>query len=135
MPRASPPLLKYTQANLRRVSKVIKRNLAPDLLPLKYRAKNATNPMFGHCHTASGCLYKIFGSQSLHMYRAMDNDGIWHWWVQDRDGNVLDLTAAQYPKSKVGKLYKKGKKEGMLGYSYKKRVMVLIQRVRDELCF
>lgn len=133
MPRASPPLLKYTQTNLRWVSKIIKRNLASDLLPLKYRAKNATNPMFGHCHTASGCLYKIFGSQSVHMYRALDGEGIWHWWVQDRSGRIIDITASQYPQREISRLYKKGEKASMLGYAYRIRVMELYTRVRQEL--
>jgi hypothetical protein len=133
MPRASPPLLRFTKINLRRVSVVIRRNLTPDLLPLKYRAKNAQNPMFGHCHTASGCLYKIFGSQSLHMYRALDEDGIWHWWVKDREGNVIDLTATQYSHRAVSKLYKHGHKSSMLGFSYRNRVEILLSRVREEL--
>lgn len=133
MSAASTPLLKYNKTNLRRVSKAIVRNLTHDLLPKKYRAKNARNPMFGHCHTASGCLYKIFGSQSLHMYRALDQMSIWHWWVVDRDGTVIDLTADQYAKSVVRNLHGNGKKSAMLGFAYRTRVFELLSRVRREL--
>lgn len=133
MPAASEPLLTYNKTNLRRVSKAIVRNLTPDLLPKKYRAKNAENPMFGHCHTASGCLYKIFGSQSLHMYRALDPDGIWHWWVSDRDGTVIDLTADQYTERTVRQLYRHGQKSTMLGFSYRVRVIQLLERLYGEL--
>jgi hypothetical protein len=133
VPAASTPLLKYNKTNLRRVSKTIVRNLTPDLLPLKYIVKNSKNPMFGHCHTASGCLYKIFGSQSLHMYRALDPHGIWHWWVVDRERRIIDLTADQYPRKTVTVLYRKGTKSGMLGFAYRKRVLELFERVRHCL--
>lgn len=133
MPTASAPLLKYNKKNVSRVSKAIIRNLTPDLLPLKYRAKNSKSPMFGHCHTASGCLYKIFGSQSLHMHRALDPHGIWHWWVVDRENMVIDLTAEQYASDVVLALYRNGTKSSMLGFDYRKRVFELLRRVRVGL--
>jgi hypothetical protein len=135
MPKPHPPLLKYNRTNLKRVSRSITNNLTTDLLPKKYRVENAENPMFGHCHTASGCLYKVFGSDALHMFRAVDRREIWHWWVEDRDKNVIDLTANQYPSSVVGKLYKKGEKSAMLGFAYRKRVLELLSRVRRDLNF
>ena len=130
---ANPPLLKYNKTNLKRVSRAIIRNLTHDLLPKKYCPENAVNPMYGHCHTASGCLYKVFGSQALHMFRAIDSREIWHWWVEDRDNTVIDLTASQYPASAVRKLYKKGEKAGMLGFAYRRRVLELLSRVRRDL--
>lgn len=133
MPRSSLPLLKYTEPNLKRVSRTIVKNLTPDLLPKKYLAENAQNPMFGHCHTASGCLYKVFGSQNLHMYRALGPDEIWHWWAVDHDGNVIDLTASQYSDRTVRKLHKAGEKSQMLGFAYRRRVMELLRRVRRDL--
>jgi hypothetical protein len=63
MPKVNPPLLDYTKKNLRIVSKSIERQLSPDLLPKKWVEINASNKMFGHCHNASGCLYKIFWIQ------------------------------------------------------------------------
>ena len=51
----------YNKENLKLVSDTIIRNLTPDLLPKKWVERNASNPMFGHCHTASGCLQKVFG--------------------------------------------------------------------------
>lgn len=133
MPKPNPPLLKYNKTNLKRVSRAIIKNLTPDLLPKKYRTENAVNLMFGHCHTASGCLYKVFGSKALHMFRAIDSREIWHWWVEDRDKNVIDLTASQYPASVVRTLYKKGEKSAMLGFAYRRRVLELLSRVRRDL--
>lgn len=133
MPKPSPALLKYSKKNLKIVSRLIIKHLTPDLLPKKYLAENAKNPMFGHCHTASGCLYKIFGSQSLHLYRALDNNQIWHWWAKDHDGNVIDLTASQYSDRMVSKLHKAGEKSHTLGFAYRKRVLELLRRVRRDL--
>jgi len=90
------------------------------------------NPMFGHCHNAAGCLYKIFGVKALHMYRGLDDEGIWHWWVIDWDNVIIDLTSEQY--TSVGRVppYAEGSKSSMLGFDYRKRVMRLYDRVANE---
>lgn len=133
MPKANPPLLDYTKKNLRIVSKSIERHLSPDLLPKKWVEINAANKMFGHCHNASGCLYKIFGSDNLHLYRALDKKNIWHWWVQDRTGEIIDLTRSQYSETAVRQLHRKGEKAGLLGFNYKINVMTVLNRVRKDL--
>jgi hypothetical protein len=133
MPRPNPPLLEYNKKNLRSVSKSIERNLTPDLLPKKWIEINANNKMFGHCHNASGCLYKIFGSQNLHLYRALDRQGVWHWWVQDKNDLIIDLTRSQYSETAVRQLHRRGEKAGLLGFHYKKNVMTVLNRVRKDL--
>ena len=67
------------------------------------------------------------------MYRALDKANIWHWWVQDKDGNIIDPTADQYKLREVKILYKKGEKASLLGFDYKKRVNTLLSRVRKDL--
>lgn len=69
------------------------------------------------------------------MYRALDKNGIYHWWVQDRDGNIIDPTATQYSERAVKQLYKHGVKAGILGFVYKQRVNALLDRVRIQLKF
>jgi hypothetical protein len=66
------------------------------------------------------------------MYRGFDGE-IYHWWVQDIDGNIIDLTADQY--YSVGKQppYDVGEKAGMLGFDYRKRVDILFERVKSKL--
>jgi len=136
---ANPPILPYTRKNLLLVGQLIKKHLTIDLLNKEYWETNKKNKMFGHCHNASGCLYKIFGANHIHMYRAKDgkfNDkDFYHWWVQDNvSGKVIDLTARQYKsKEKLTKLYKKGEKAGLLGFGYKKRVQYLLDKVTQEL--
>ena len=125
-------MLEYTPDNLKLVNEVILNNLTPDLLPKKWVERNASNPMFGHCHNASGCLYKIFGSKQLSLYRGFDGE-IYHWWVQDKSGKIIDLTLEQY--TSIGKIppYDKAEKSGLLGFDYKKRVIKLHDRVVNEL--
>ena len=125
-------MLEYNEQNLQTVCEIINRNLTPDLLPKKWIIRNESNPAFGHCHNASGCLYKIFGSKQLSLYRGFDGE-IYHWWVQDKSGKIIDLTSEQY--TSVGKLppYDKAEKSGLLGFDYKKRVLKLHDRVVNEL--
>ena len=125
-------MLEYNEQNLQTVCEAIKRNLTPDLLPKKWITRNESNPTFGHCHNSAGCLYKIFGSKQLSMYRGFDGE-IYHWWVQDKEGKIIDLTSEQY--TSIGKVppYDKAEKAGLLGFEYKKRVLKLHDRVVNEL--
>jgi len=125
--------MEYSESNLSLVSGVIIKNLTPDLLPKKWVERNSINPMFGHCHTASACLQKAFGSKNIKLYRAVDDEGIWHWWAVDKEGKLIDLTADQY--HSVGRTppYKTGEKTSMLGFGYRTRVLHLLDKVSNEL--
>ena len=125
-------MLKYNDENLDLVSKLIRKNLTPDLIAKKWQQRNFNNPTFGHCHTAAGCLYKIFGPKAMHMYRGFDGE-IYHWWVVDISGKIIDLTSEQY--TSIGKVppYEQGEKSGMLGFDYRKRVFKLLDKVTSEL--
>ena len=83
--------IEYNKDNLSTVVGLIKANLTQDLLIKKYRARNLTNPMFGHCHTASACLQRVFGTKVLKLNRAQDDEGIWHWWCVDINNNLISL--------------------------------------------
>jgi len=119
----------YNEENLKLVSDAIVNNLTPDLIPKKWRQRNSINPMFGHCHTAAACLQKVFGTKTIKLYRALDDNDIWHWWAVDVDGKLIDLTADQY--YSVGKEppYERGEKSGMLGFAYRTRTLELLDRV------
>ena len=127
-------MLEYTPDNLKLVSKIILNNLTPDLLPKKWVERNASNPMFGHCHNASGCLQKIFGTKVIKLYRAIDDEGIYHWWAEDNKDIVIDITADQYYSTdRLPPIYESGKKSGLLGFDYRKRVQRLTDKVLKQL--
>ena len=126
-------LISYDKENLDKVSKLIVDNLTPDLVSVKNRKRNSIERLFGHCYAASACLQKIFGTKNIKLYRAKDDEDIWHWWCVDANGKRIDLTADQY--YNVGRTppYEQGEKASILGWSYKKRVEELLERVEKEL--
>ena len=125
-------MLEYNNENLKIVSELIRKTLTPDLIAKKWRERNSRNPTFGHCHTAAGCLYKLFGPKAMHMHRGFDGE-IYHWWVVDKNGNIIDLTSEQYTSIGTVPPYEQGEKSGMLGFGYKTRVLVLLDKVTSEL--
>jgi len=126
-------MLDYTPDNLKLVSDVIVNNLTSDLLPKKWIKRNESNPMFGHCHTASACLQKIFGTKTIKLYRALDDEGIYHWWAVDKEGQLIDLTADQYYSTGRKPPHKSGIKSGMLGFGYRVKVLTLLDKVLKQL--
>ncbi len=123
----------YNEENLKVVSDLIVKNLTSDLLPLKYREQNLTNPMFGHCHTTSSCLQKIFSSSSLTLRRSKDMNDIWHWWAVDNTNKIIDLTSDQYYSIGKEPPYEDGVKTTQLGWGYRTRTMELLDRVKRDL--
>jgi len=122
----------YTEENLNIVIGSIRRNLSIDLLPKKMQVRNikgGSNGTYGHCHTASGVIYKIFSPKNVHMYRALDDEGLYHWWIVDKNGKIIDPTSEQY--TLLGRVapYSSGSKSSLLGFEYRKRVNILLDRV------
>ena len=115
------------------MSGIILKHLTPDLLPKKWIDINKTNPMFGHCHTSSACLQKVFGTKNIKLYRALDQWGVWHWWCVDKDGTLIDLTVDQYLSLNREPPHAQGTKASMLGFEYRKRVLRLLELVTNEL--
>lgn len=126
-------MIDYNDDNLKLVIKIIEKNLTPDLLPKKWTERNSTNPMFGHCHTASACLQKVFGTKNIKLWRGLDDENIWHWWAVDLNGKLIDITADQYTSQDRVPPYDKGQKSSMLGFDYRIRTLTLLGRVIEEL--
>jgi len=89
--------------------------------------------MFGHCHTASACLQKIFGTKVIKLYRALDDEGIYHWWAVDKEGHLIDLTVDQYYSTGRKPPHESGTKSGMLGFGYRVKVLTLLDKVLKQL--
>ena len=126
-------IFEYNDINLKLACDIIVKNLTPDLLPKKWVERNSKNPMFGHCHTASACLQRLFGTKNIRLYRALDDEGIWHWWVIDKEGKLIDLTADQYFSQQRKPPYESGTKASILGFEYRKRVQRLLDKVTSDL--
>ena len=125
--------MEYNEENLKLVSDAIVKNLTPDLLPVKWRQRNSINLMFGHCHHSSACLQKVFTTKVIKLYRAQDDNEIWHWWCLDINENLIDLTSDQYYSLGKEPPYDRGEKSSMLGFAYRTRTLELLERVKKEL--
>ena len=126
-------LISYDEENLKKVSEVNETNLTPDIKHKKWKKRNSITPMFGHCHTASACLQKIFGTKQIKLYRAVDFSETYHWWAKDNYEKVIDLTADQYYSIGEKPPYESGEKKSSLGWGYRKKVDTLFERVERTL--
>ena len=129
-------MMDYTEENLNRVIESIRCNLTIDLLPKKMQERNTSggsNGTYGHCHTAAGVIYKIFGPKNVHMHRALDDENLYHWWIVDKNGKIIDPTSEQY--TLLGRVppYSTGSKASLLGFAYRKRVNTLLDRVISDI--
>lgn len=102
--------------------------LTPDLVPTEFKGR-PENPMFGQCYGAAEALYRLLGGKDrgYKAQRAVDDDGISHWWVLSPSGDILDPTSAQYTDFGNTPPYLKGK-----GASFRrpsKRATIIMERV------
>jgi hypothetical protein len=80
-----------------KVKKLITDNLEEKYCPPKYRKLNQENKFFGHCYHSSQALYYFFVDANLRIMSApCSGPAEQHWWLQDRQNNILDVTANQY---------------------------------------
>ena len=123
----------YNEENLKLVSDAIVQNLTPDLVAAKFRNRNETNRMFGHCYHASACLQKIFGTKEINLYRAVDFSETYHWWAKANNEQVIDLTADQSYSIGEKPPYESGETKSSLRWGYRKKVDTLFERVERTL--
>jgi len=97
-----------------------------------------SNPYEGQCYIASATLKKFFG-RDLMLYRTKDHTNQYHWWVETKEGQVIDLTGKQYeligvPVPSIDETATFKEKQSYLGFaSYKKRVAELQSLVEQKL--
>ena len=68
-----------------------------DIFSKDTRFQNVNNPTGGWCWFASGTLHRFF-YKDFDLYKSVCkiNPDTFHWWLQDKLGNVIDLTEEQY---------------------------------------
>lgn len=121
--------------DLVKVTNLIKEKLNPKYLSPKYRETNKTNSLFGHCYHSTQSLYYFFITASLKVMSAECEYTGHHYWLEDKDKNIIDITDEQY--YSVGRTppYDKGK-EVKRWYAWKgqvhKRSMNLMKDVQPN---
>lgn len=103
---------------------LIQKNLTDDLLKPKWKNKKFRLSLEGHCYVATEGFYYLYGKK--HSWKPMFANG--HWWLE-KDGEVLDITASQFPE---GFDYSAGKKQFFMRYP-SKRCLELVRRVYEEM--
>ena len=99
------------------VKKLIIDNLEEKFCPPEYRELNKENKYFGHCYHSTQALYYFFGNATLRIMSApCQGPAGHHWWLMDRDNNILDITAEQYDLFEFDPPYHKGKDSNWYGW-------------------
>lgn len=104
--------------------KLIQNCLTDDLRLPEYRGN--ANKYAGHCYIASEALFYLTAKQLHPMF--IKHEGKSHWFLKDKNGNIIDLTASQF-KSRIP--YNKAVGKGFLTNKPSKRAHILIRKVKD----
>jgi len=120
-----------SDASIANAIEAVRKHLSPDLLKKELRNK-VDHPMYGHCYVATEALWHLT-EQKLFVLRAKDDEGITHWWLQDKLGNRYDPTFDQYTDRGKEPPYIHGQRAGFLtGDKPSKRTEELLNRIRAD---
>lgn len=110
---------------IRQIKKVLKES--DDLRNIKWQG--SSNYLAGHCYVASEVIYYLLGGKkngwTPYTYKRYN---IVHWWIQDKSGQIIDITAKQFNKPIP---YHKGRGRGFLTKRLSKRAKQLLQRIKN----
>jgi hypothetical protein len=84
-------------ADEQRVFDLVRLELRSEYVPSEYRG--VVNSQYcGHCHHATIAMYYLLdGKQKGYKVRkAIDEKSIKHYWLETKDGEIIDPTAEQY---------------------------------------
>ena len=89
----------------------------------------------GWCYLLSGTLHRFF-FKDWDLYRNSRPlaNGDYHWWLQDKQGNVIDLTEEQYILNDIHNCREGGYKRGPLGLSYSVKTRNMAFTILNDLC-
>lgn len=65
------------------------------LVKLKY--DKFYHPLSGMCYIASEAYYHLEGKKLGYKPKRATYKSMSHWWLENENGSILDLTAAQFP--------------------------------------
>ncbi|TAN25327.1 MAG: hypothetical protein EPN31_15575 [Castellaniella sp.] len=83
----------------KKLARIIVSCLDPKFLDEPYKGLwEPSNPTFGFCSLASEAAYFILGGpeSGFMSYATKDENNTSHWWLQNKEGEILDLTAEQF---------------------------------------
>ncbi len=77
---------------------LVKNELIKEIIPPEYGDNKIDHPMYGHCHHAALTMYILLGGkdQGYKLQKAIDNDGITHYWLANKNNEIIDPTKERY---------------------------------------
>jgi len=122
-------LIVNPRRNPAELREAIRRSLTPELLKKPYRAMveaGECDPLTGHCYVASEAYYHMAGGAAAGLKpMSIQHEGGPHWWIRTKDGQDIDITAAQF---RTPVPYAKGVGKGFLTREPSKRAQEVIRR-------
>ncbi len=100
---------------------------------IKYQ--NPSSITRGWCYLLSGTLHRFFFKEwDLYTNSCPLVNGDYHWWLQDKKGNVIDLTEEQFILNDIHSCREGGYKRDPLGLSYSVKTRNIAFTILNDLC-
>ena len=97
--------------------------------------KNPSKITRGWCYFLSGTLHRFFfKSWDLFTNEQPLINGDYHWWLEDKNGNIVDLTEEQFLKNNILNCRSNGYRREPLGLSYSVKTRNLAFTILNDLC-
>lgn len=109
------------------VTRHVLEHLSPDLLRKEFRGNSC--PVAGHCYVTAETAYHLFAKPLGYKPCQIKHEGVSHWFLRNKQGDILDLTAEQF---ETPVPYEKAISKGFLTKQPSKRAQILMQRVLGE---
>lgn len=122
----------YEQSIIKKIQSVLTKDL---LIPIwsKKLENGKHHPFAGHCYAASEALYHLLGGKD-NGYKIMRGKGLnneIHWWIVDKNNNILDPTAEQFYFVGLKPPYENGRGSGFLTKNPSRRAKEIISRIQN----
>lgn len=107
--------------------------LSDDLLTPLYAKLDRKSKTEGHCYASSEAIYHMLGGIHAGLtpcVASFEENGqkMTHWWLKDKEGNIIDPTAEQFYAINKNPPYELGKGTGFLTKQPSKRAQEIIHR-------
>lgn len=109
------------------LARAVRAALSDELRDQRWRG--SPNRYAGHCYVASEAFYHLAGGKAAGWIPVrLQHEGASHWWLRDRAGQLVDLTAEQF---ETPVPYESGRGGGFLTGTPSRRATIVIERVRQ----
>ena len=111
---------------------LVKNELIEEIIPPEYQDNKINHPMYGHCHHAALTLYILLGGKEkgYKLQKAIDNDGITHYWLVNKNNEIIDPTKEQYTDLNRELPYN-NRKDNRASYRKTKAVKYLLEKCQN----